>query len=66
INLPPNDTLLLCLAGDIGGKTVGRIFPEVEVRTRFWVASFPSIKDLSVVVFSRNSLRSLTGSNPYP
>ncbi|WZZ78200.1 LOW QUALITY PROTEIN: hypothetical protein YC2023_098772 [Brassica napus] len=88
INLPPNDTLLLCLAGDIGGKTVGRIFPEkfslerekhrkeedlishisiaYQVRTRFWVASFPSIKDLSVVVFSRNSLRSLTGSNPYP
>ena len=33
INLPPNDTLLLCLAGDIGGKTVGRIFPEVEVLT---------------------------------
>ncbi|KAF8081597.1 hypothetical protein N665_0875s0004 [Sinapis alba] len=31
-----------------------------------WVASFPSLKDLSVDVCSRNSSGSLTGSNPNP
>ncbi|KAJ0230926.1 hypothetical protein HA466_0304610 [Hirschfeldia incana] len=31
-----------------------------------WVASFPSLKDLSVDVSSRNSSGSLTGSNPNP
>ncbi|CAF1711884.1 unnamed protein product [Brassica oleracea var. botrytis] len=37
-----------------------------RLRSVFWVALSPSLKDLSVDVCLRNSSSSITGSNPYP
>ncbi|CAG7885900.1 unnamed protein product [Brassica rapa] len=34
IDLPPNDMLLLCLAGDVGGKDCRKNLLRVEVLTR--------------------------------
>ncbi|CAH8357069.1 unnamed protein product [Eruca vesicaria subsp. sativa] len=59
--LSPSSLLPLSTSLSLTSLSLKLLGPVVSFN---WVASFPSLKDLSVDVCSRNSSGSLTGSNP--